>query len=151
MGLKSIKDLTKEDAKAILAFVYADKDENDRYFIDISHEPHINEDGKQHITFGGRSIIGIQYHNGQDRCILHFDNTKAILWLYKNGYDILEQLEDNQEMSSEEIDFDNLAFVMYQFSLGDEAFKPEVKHNWTVEYVQRRAKEAYEKYYLKIK
>ena len=33
-----------------------------------------------------------------------------MLWLYKHGYDIEEQLEVNQDLSQIETDLDNLAF-----------------------------------------
>ena len=74
--MKNIKELTEEEAKEILKFVYPN-DEN-YWFKKLSFEPVITEDGKQQITFGGRSIIGIEFHDGQDNCILHFDNSKAV-------------------------------------------------------------------------
>ena len=79
-------DMTLDEAKQILEFAYP-KDK-DNWFRKLSFEPKITEDGRQQVTFGMRPIIGIEYHNGQDNCILHFDNTKVVLWLYKNGSSI---------------------------------------------------------------
>lgn len=59
----------------------------------------ITEEGHEQLTLGMRTIIGVEYHNGQDNCILYFDNSKVILWLYNNGYDIKEFLENNKHFS----------------------------------------------------
>lgn len=107
---KSVKELTEEEAKEILKFAYPDKD---CWFDEIHHESKVEEDGSRQVTFGMRPIIGIGYRNDLgDRCMLHFDNTKAVLWLYRNGYDIEEQLEINKDMTQMEHDFENLAFAI---------------------------------------
>lgn len=144
---KNIKELTEDEVKQILEFVYPN-DKNNR-FRKLSFEPKITEDGKQQVTLRMRSIIGIEYHNGQDNCILHFDNTKVVLWLYKNGYDITELLEANAYLSEMEIDFENFAFGIDWVSKGEEGFREGYKQNWTLEYVTKKCKELLEKYYYK--
>ncbi len=85
--MKNIKELTTEEAIDILSFVYPKYKNN---FISIIHDV-VVENGKQQITFGGDPIIGIKYINKfDDRCILPFNNTKVVLWLYKNNFDISE-------------------------------------------------------------
>jgi hypothetical protein len=145
--MKNIKELTEEEAKEILKFVYPN-DEN-HWFKKLSFEPVITENGKQQITFGGRLIIGIEFHNGQDNCILHFDNSKAVLWLYKNGYDITELLEANSYFSQMEIDFENFAFAIEWMSKGEEGFRDGFQQNWTLEYVTKKCRELLDKYYYK--
>jgi hypothetical protein len=145
--MKNIKELTEEEAKEILKFVYPN-DEN-YWFKKLSFEPVITENGKQQITFGGRSIIGIEFHDGQDNCILHFDNSKAVLWLYKNGYDITELLEANSYFSQMEIDFENFAFAIEWMSKGEEGFRDGFQQNWTLEYVTKKCRELLDKYYYK--
>lgn len=145
--MKNIKELTEEEAKEILKFVYPN-DEN-YWFKKLSFEPVITENGKQQITFGGRSIIGIEFHGGQDNCILHFDNSKAVLWLYKNGYDITELLEANSYFSQMEIDFENFAFAIEWMSKGEEGFRDGFQQNWTLEYVTKKCRELLDKYYYK--
>mgnify|MGYP003333090523 FL=1 len=144
---KNIKELTEDEAKQILEFAYP-KDK-DNWFRKLSFEPKITEDGRQQVTFGMRPIIGIEYHNGQDNCILHFDNTKVVLWLYKNGYDITNLLEVNASFSEMEKDFENFAFEVEWMAKGDEGFRDDVKHNWTLDYVKKKCKELVEKYYYK--
>jgi hypothetical protein len=145
--MKNIKELTEQEAIEILTFVYPKYDKSD--FMSIKHEPTITEDGMQQITFGGRSIIGIEYHNGQDRCILHFDNTKVVLWLYKNGFDITDLLETNAYMSEMENDFSNAMFEVMWLAKGEEGFKPEVRHRWTLDYVKKKCTDIYDKYFIK--
>ena len=144
---KNIKELTEDEAKQILEFAYP-KDK-DNWFRKLSFEPKITEDGRQQVTFGMRPIIGIEYHNGQDNCILHFDNTKVVLWLYKNGYDITNLLEVNASFSEMEKDSENFAFEVEWMAKGDEGFRDDVKHNWTLDYVKKKCKELVEKYYYK--
>jgi hypothetical protein len=144
---KNIKELSEDEAKEILKFVYPNDEYN--WFKKLSFEPVITENGKQQITFGGRSIIGIEFHNGQDNCILHFDNTKAVLWFYKNGYDITELLEANSYLSQMEKDFENFAFAIEWMSKGEEGFKDGFKQNWTLEYVTKKCRELLDKYYYK--
>jgi len=145
--MKKIEELTEVEAEEILKFVYPDEKYNT--FMKISLEPHIAEGGGQYITFGGRSIIGIEFHNGQDRCILHFDNTKVVLWLYKNGYDITDLLEMNSHYSEMETDFENFSFAIEWMSKGEDGFKEGSKKNWTLEYVTKKCKELLERYYYK--
>ena len=145
--MKSVKELTEKEAIELLSYVYPKYKKAD--FISIKHEPTITEDGRQQITLGGRSIIGIEYHNGQDRCILHFDHTKAVLWFYKNGYDITNLLERNSYLSEMENDFSNAMLAVSLLSKGQEAFAPEFRKNYTLDYVERKCTEIYQKYYLK--
>jgi hypothetical protein len=143
---KNIKELTEDEAKQILEFVYPNKD---NLFRELSFEPKITEDGRQQVTLGMRSIIGIEYHNGQDGCIIHFDNTKVVLWLYKNGYDITQLLETNSYLSEMETDFENFAYEIDWLSKGEEGFREDVKQNWTLDYVKKKCKELLENYYYK--
>lgn len=145
--MKKIEELTEAEAKEILKFAYPD--EKDNWFRKLSFEPHRAEDGGQYITFGGRSIIGIEYHNGQDNCILHFDNTKVVLWLYKNGYDITELLEANSYYSEMENDFESFSFGVSCLAKGEEGFREGYKQNWTLEYVTKKCNELLERHYYK--
>jgi hypothetical protein len=144
---KNIKELTEDEAKQILEFAYPN--DKDNWFRKLSFEPKITKDGNEQLTFGMRSIIGIEYHNGQDNCILHFDNTKVVLWLHKNGYDITELLEANSYLSEMEKDFENFAFSIDCMSKGDEGFRDGYKQNWTLEYVTKKCKELLNTYYYK--
>ncbi len=146
--MKNIKELSSDEAAQILDFVYPNS--GDLYwFQKLSFEPIVSEDNKQQITLGGRSIIGIKYHNGQDNCILHFDNTKVVLWLYKNGYDITDLLESNSYLTEMENDFDDFAFNIQWMAKGEDSFRDDVKKNWTLDYVKKRCKELVDKYYYK--
>lgn len=108
---KNIKDLTENEAKEIFEFSIDDKD---CYFEGVSHESAVDEDGSRRVTLEMRPIIGIKYRNHSgDGCILHFDNTRVVLWLYRNGYDIEEQLECNKDLSKIETDLENLSFSIY--------------------------------------
>jgi hypothetical protein len=145
--MKKIEELTEVEAEEILKFVYPDEKYN--WFKKLSFEPVIEEDGSQRVTFGMRSIIGIEYHNGQDNCILHFDNTKVVLWLYKNGYDITDFLEANSYLSEMEADFENFSFAISWMAKGEDGFREGSKQNWTLEYVTKKCKELLERYYYK--
>ena len=154
---KNIKELTEYEAIQILAFYLPNKTDYDNpknydyWFTGLSFEPKKTDEGGQYITFGGRSIIGIEYRGGlnNDGFILHFDNSKVVLWLYKNGYDITELLETNKYFSEMENDFSNMAFEVEQLSKGDEVFRETHKQNWTLDYVTKKCKELIEKYYYK--
>lgn len=149
MGKKKINELTIVEAKEIIDFVYPDED---NFNVDLSFEPVKQEYGRsQRITMGGRSIIGIIYTGGinNDNKILYFDHTKVVLWLYRNGYDVEELLEENAYMSEMESDFENFAFEVELMSKGEEAFKDGYKQNWTLNYVKKKCKELIVKYYYK--
>jgi len=110
--MKSIKELTEEEAKEIFDFVFADEDEY-RGYSGLAKVPIIEEDGSMRVTMGLRPIVGIKYRNDSgDGCLLPFDNTKVMLWLYKNGYDIEEQLEYNKDLTKVEHDIENLAYAV---------------------------------------
>ncbi len=130
---KNIKELTENEAKEILKFVYPENKDN--YFTKLSLEPVISEDGKQRVTFDLRPLVGIEYYNGQDNCILHFDNTRAVLWLYKNGYDITEMLEANSHLSELENDFDMFSFAIYRLTDKQSKISKDQEHLFTLEYV----------------
>lgn len=122
---KNIKELTEQEAKEILEFVYPI---TETVFRSLSFEAEIDKDGFEQVSFSGfRSLIGINYYNGQDDCILYFDNTKAVLWLYKHGYDITEQLETNGDMSKDINNYDNMGFEISMLAKGPEGFKEEVR------------------------
>jgi len=144
--MKNIRELTDDDAKQILEFVYP----NDGYlFTGISFDIVVCSDGKVEMTFGFRPAIGINFHNGQDACILYFDSTKVVLWLYKNGFDIGEFLEANKYLSNIERDFENFAFGVSQLSRGEQGFAETHKQNWSLEYVKRRCTELLNTYFYK--
>jgi hypothetical protein len=142
--MKNIRELTEDEAKELLNFVYP----NNKYisFLCISFEPKMTDKGQQ-VTFNMMPIIGIEYHNGQDRCILHFEDTKVVLWLYKNGYDITELLETNSYFSEMESNFDTLAMSLSFLVKGKNGLKKEVEHLFTLEYVQSKCKELLDKYF----
>ena len=144
---KNIKELTEDEAKQILEFAYPK--EKDNWFRKLSFEPKITEDGKQQVTFGMRSIIGIEYHNGQDNCILHFDNTRVVLWLYKNGYDITELLEANSYLSEMEKDFENFSFAIHWLGETRKHIAKDKEHIYTLDYVLEELKNYNDKYYYK--
>lgn len=153
--LKPISEITPSEAEEILEFVYPNQTplgspKNYQYWvIDVEFSPIVDDKGLQQISFGGRPIMGIMYHNGQDRCILHWDNSKVVLWLYRNGFDIENLLEMNSYFSEMESTFDNFAFGIETMSRGADGFKEEFKHNWTLEYVQRKCREYLDKYYYR--
>ena len=144
---KNIDELTEKEAKEILKFVYP----NDKYisFRELSFNPKINADGSQQVTMNCDPIIGICYHNGQDNYILHFDDTKVVLWLYQHDYDIEEFLIKNQFYSEMNDDFDRISFCVLQMSKGEDNFMEGNKHNWNLEFVKNRCKELVEKYWFK--
>lgn len=148
--MKQINELTDLEAKQILKFVFPDKNHQ---FTKIEFEPRPNKDGTTNVTFGLRPIVGILYHNGQDNCILHFDHSKVVLWLYKNGFDILELLELNENLTFVEQNLENLAFRLYSLLKTPEFLKyrgkkdTEIEKIFTLEYVLKEIKEAADKYY----
>ena len=144
--MKNIEELTEQEAKEILKFVFP---KENYWFKELSMKPKINDDGSQQVTFGMRSIIGILYHNGQDNCILHFDNTKAVLWLYKHGYDIEDLLETNKYLSEMEIDFENFAFAVEYIKIKKDKLTEENKDKFTIDYILKEYERAAEKYYYK--
>lgn len=102
---KSITELTEQEAKEILEFVYPDN--KYLFFTGLCFEPVLDSNGMQELTFSGfQPIVGILYHDGRDNCILHFDNTKVILWLYQHDYNINDQLIFVQDLSTTERKFD---------------------------------------------
>jgi hypothetical protein len=147
--MKNITELTEIEAKEILKFVYPDVKEYERYFTGLSFEPVISEDGMQQITFTGRSIIGIKYHNAQDNCLLHFDNHKVILWLYKNGYDITDFLESVQNDDKIINKLKNFMFNIYFLvnNRQEQLKKNDKEHMFSLEYVIKNLKEALDKYF----
>ncbi len=107
--MKNINELTELEAREILNLVVKDVS-----FDKVQFESIIEPDGKVQITFSGGPLIGIHYRNDHnDGCILPFNDTKVVLWLYKNGYDITEFLEMNSHYSELENDYDNMAFALY--------------------------------------
>ena len=143
--MKKITELTDEQGKEILEFVYP---KEAHYYKGLSFEATYNEEGKRRVTFFGlRPIIGINYHNGQDNCILHFDNTKVVLWLYQRGFDISEYLEVNKHHSEIETDLENFAFAIYMLSKSPERFKGEAPKEWNLEFVLKDMTRIINQYY----
>lgn len=151
--LKSIQDLTEKDAEEILDFMYSHTPElvknKDYSFTGIQHEKIIDKDGSEQVTFGGRSAIGIHYRAGinNDGFVLPFSNTYSVLWLYKNGYDITELLEENKRLSEMEADLDRILLHLYSLWRSDEQFgrDPDV----TLEYVKEVINRLLDKYLYK--
>lgn len=152
---KNIKELTDQQAKEILEFVYPNETDlsnpkNYKYwFTKLSFESTMDKNGREQLTFDFLPIIGIQYHNGQDNCILYFNNSKVVLWLYNNGFEIEEFLIANQHYSEMEKDFNNFAFGIEYIAKGEDGFKDGYKHNWTLDYVKKKCSELIEEYYYK--
>ena len=142
--MKKIEELTETEAREILTFVFP---KEDYWFKELSMNPKINEDGSQQVTFGFRSIIGVLYHNGQDNCILHFDDTKVVLWLYKHGYDIGELLEANKHLSQMEMNFENFAFAIEYIKIKQERLTDENRDKFTIDYILKEYERAAERYY----
>lgn len=138
--MKKIEELTDAEGREILKFVYPSED---NYYQKLSFEPHIEEDGSQQITMGGRSLVGIFYHNGQDNCILHFDNTKVVQWLYEHGYDIGKQLKMNAYMSEMESDWEEFGYLIWSYIV-----KCESEH-LTVDDIKQKCDKWLKTYYYK--
>lgn len=149
--MKNINELTEDEAKEIFNFVYPPENEKFKHywFRELKMEPTINEDGSQRITFGFRPIIGILGNNGQDNIIIHFDNTKAVLWLYKHGYDITELLERNSHFTEMEGDFENFSFAIHWLDEKRKHIPENKKDLYNLEYVLKELKRYNEKYYYK--
>lgn len=151
---KDIKRLSNDDAKQIFEYVFPPS--NDRYrhytFTDVSLEAVLTENGQQ-VSLGLRPLVGINYHNGQDRCILHFDNTKVVSWLYENGYDIKDLLDGNEHLSEMEGDFENFSFAIHWLAecleKRDPVIEERTKFQYTFEYVIKQLRKFNEKYYYK--
>lgn len=146
--MKKISELTEEEGKEILNYVFPDED---YIYKGLSFEPVKSERGGEYVTMDGSSIIGIRFIGGMnnDGMVLHFNHTKVVLWLYQHGYDIGELLEENAYMSEMESDFESFAFEVEWMSKGEGGFKDRVKHNWNLDYVKNKCKELVEKYYYK--
>lgn len=140
---KNLSDLTDGEAKEILKYVYPN--DKDNYFERVQFE---NKDNR--LTFGFREVIGILYRGGtnQDGCILHFDNTKVVQWLYLHDFDITEQLECNKGMSEMESKFDHFATAALSCAAPIEEYREGYKQNYNIDSIRNRLREAYEKYYL---
>lgn len=145
--MKNIIELSDDEAKEILKFVYPN--DANISFIGVSHESKITPEGRERLTFDFRPIIGIEFHNGQDNCVLHFDNSRVVLWLYKNGYDILNFLENNVNHTQELYDFENFAFIVELLSSGEYTLPDGKRDVWTSANVMKTCSYALKKYYYK--
>ena len=143
--MKNITELTENEAIEILEFVFPNSYAS---FEKIIFEPLKDENGNYQVTMGLSLVVGISYRNEYgDGCVLPFHDSKVVLWLYKNRYDILEQLEFNKGFSNMEHFLSNLVYNVYTLSLGEDDFREGYKHNWTLDYVKRKAKEWSDAYY----
>jgi hypothetical protein len=140
--MKPLIELTADQAKEILEFALSN---SDWIFSKISIEP----DDPNQLTFEGKRCIGIEYHFDQDTYILPFNDSKVVLWLYQNGFEILDYLIENQNDSQSLADFDDLAFEVFCLSKGTENFSDNFKHNWSLDFVKQKCENIYKKYYLK--
>lgn len=153
--MKDLKTLTLDEAKEILEYYYPNKTDlsnskNYEYWVTgLSFESVKNEDGNTPITFGGRLIVGILYHDSRDNCILHFNDTKVVAWLYSHGYDIGELLEQNKYLSAMESDFDSVVYWLSSFSKWPNHWSEDFNANFTLEWVAKKSQELLEKYYYK--
>jgi len=153
--MKKISELTDKEAEEILEYVYPGKTKlfnpkkYDYWFDELHFEPLI-ENEQMSVGFDMRPIVGIGYKNNMgDRCRIHFDDIKVMSWLYQHGYDITEELKQNEYLSEFENDMDNVSFELYQMSIGEENFGAESKHNCTREYYIKKSKELLETYFYK--
>lgn len=146
--MKKINELTEKEANDILKFVYPNQD---NHFMELSFEPIIDEEtGAERITFEGNSAVGIIYLSEMnDRCILAFENTKSVLWLYRNGYDIEKFLEENSYMTQMERDYSDMAYHVSELSRGQKAIRKNSKKKFTTKYVKDICKHLIEMYYKK--
>lgn len=106
---KNIHDLTEEDAESIIRYVKG-KDYGSFIVDEISFEPKLMGSGQQ-ITFSGESIIGICYRGGShyDGYLMPFHNLKVIKWLYLNGFEISDLLDEAySRFDSLEKEFDEM-------------------------------------------
>lgn len=132
---KDIKELTNKEGEEIFNIVYP-KDKNPHHsYTCVGHERIYREDGHEKITFGFRSCIGIFGHNGQDNIIIPFNDTKVVLWLYNNGYEIGELLEENK-FNTEVLDNAcKMHSSIHRLHWLKDVIKPEYKDKFTLEYV----------------
>lgn len=145
--MKDINELTEAEAKELLAFVYPDDADN---FQELRISEKINEDGTRNVTMGLRPITGVLFRTGinWDGAVLHFDNTKAVLWLYRHGYDIEKYLEMNSHYSEMENDFSHFAYEVESLSKPIEEYREGYKHNYNIDSIRDRAKKAVDEYYF---
>lgn len=143
---KDIKQLTDKEAQEILRYVYPN--DNDNLYKGISFETDKNKEGNIKVSMQGRPVIGIKYHNGQDNCILHFDHSKVILWLYEHGYDIFNFLVYNSDFSEIEKDFENFSFAIVCLAK-DIAPTSKSYTNWTLERVRNRLNKLIDEFFYK--
>ena len=96
--MKSIRELTEEEAKSILKECV---DHDDWVYSKLSFDPVIDKDGHQQVTFSGDSIVGIIYKSGPnyDSCLKSFNDLKVMKWLAIHNYDISELFD--QRISGE--------------------------------------------------
>lgn len=142
---KNIRELTEDEAKEIIEFVHPGRD---CFFRGLSFDRVLDEEGHENITMSGHSIIGIQYHNGQDGCLLLFNNVKVISWLYEHNYEIKDLLEKNHYIDNLEKNYDLMGFSVHMLSKGTDAFADDAKDRFTLEYVIKKCKEIVDNYYF---
>lgn len=146
--MKKITELTEQEAERIFNYVFPKSKYEYSYFNGVSFESIPLGEGQQ-VGMDMRPIVGILYNNGQDNCVLHFDHSKVVLWLYEHGYDILELLKENKHMSELENDFENFAFQIHLMSTGNETWQNSHKQNWTLDYVKEKCTKLLNEYYYK--
>lgn len=148
MERKDIKELTDKEAEEILKEVYPDEEVS----FDKIHfeETPRDEDGMRQVTFGLRPIVGIAFRAGfnWDGCMLHFDDSRVINWLYKNGYEIGSLLEMNKDMSKIEMDLENLAYeIHWHCDHNPKVLEERGKKGYTLEDTRKYLIDAANKYY----
>lgn len=144
--MKNIKDLTDNEAIEILKDVFSNE-KHPHKFIKISKEKIISSEDKEQIILGGNSIIHILYDNGDDECILHFTDTKVVLWLYKNNYNITDLLEYNKYLTDMENNFEKFAISILIISKGKKGYAKGYEQNYTLENIENRCKVLLDRYY----
>ena len=147
--MKNISELTYREAEDLLHFVYPELSKGS--FCKIRVKPEESPNGGVYITMGGGDGVGVEYLNDHcDKCVLHFDDTRAVLWLYRHGYDIEKQLVNNSYLSEMESDFNALAYGLhYYIEDAEKNFIEERKQNYTLEYTRKKASELLDTYYYK--
>lgn len=135
--MRNIETLTLDEAQEILNFCFPNKNFSP---VDLFFEPKFAKDRGFQLTLDGELVVGIMYHNNQDYCILHFFNSKVVLWLYQHGFNIEQFLIRNSDFSEKLKDFDLFAFAVSRIYTYD---------NLTVESINEHCKELLQRYYYK--
>ena len=129
--MKEIKEITEQDCREILKYVFKDCNYSYHGFKDIDDE----------------YFKYILYNNGQDMCLLYDDDTRVINWLYENDFDITYQLKSIKDLSAIQMEVDDLIGDLLTLSLGTKNMKSEYHKNFTMEYILNKCYDIFDKYF----